>query len=111
MLAIQNQISVLTKILETKMQQQQILQYQQAVSANFAKTVSAGTMQQHQQRSRKISSNSNNNGEGGTSQCGESQEELKLNDSSSGVSNVKQTNKDIVEEDNMIPESTACVIS
>lgn len=53
MLAIQNQISVLGKILETKIQHQQIIEYQQAVSASLHK-VSAPPPPS---RSRKTSSN------------------------------------------------------
>lgn len=56
MLAIQNQISVLTKILETKIQQQQIVEYQQAVSASLNKVTSPKP-----NRSRKTSSNQDGN--------------------------------------------------
>lgn len=111
MLAIQNQISVLTKILETKMQQQQIIEYQQAVSASLTKMVSP-TIQQ-QQRSRKISNNSNNNTDNSTSsQCGEKNDiDLKLNDNKSCL-NVNQTNLNNIDDDNnIIPESTGCIIS
>ncbi|VEN43335.1 unnamed protein product [Callosobruchus maculatus] len=52
MVAIQNQISVLSRILETKIQQQQITEYQQAVSASLNK-VSSPILA----RSRKTSSN------------------------------------------------------
>lgn len=49
MLAIQNQISVLTKILATKIQHQQILEHQQAVTAKLSRVGSPA--------SRKASSN------------------------------------------------------
>lgn len=52
MLAVQNQLSVLTKILETKVQQQQIVEYQQAVSESLNKVSSP-----QPSRSRKPSSN------------------------------------------------------
>lgn len=52
MLAIQNQISVLSKILETKIQHQKIVEYQQAVSASLNKISSSNSS-----RSHKLSSN------------------------------------------------------
>ncbi|CAH2013065.1 unnamed protein product [Acanthoscelides obtectus] len=55
MLAIQNQISVLSRILETKIQQQQITEYQRAVSASLNEVASPVLS-----RSRKTSSNQDN---------------------------------------------------
>ncbi|KAL3288872.1 hypothetical protein HHI36_003318 [Cryptolaemus montrouzieri] len=52
MLAIQNQISVLSKILTTKHQQQQIIEYQQALSATLKKATTPSVS-----RSRNNSSN------------------------------------------------------
>lgn len=62
MMAIQNQISVLSKILATKIQHQQILEHQQAVTAKLSKVSvsSTGT------RSRKSSSNNDTSSQSGS---------------------------------------------
>lgn len=67
MMAIQNQISVLTKILATKIQQQQILEHQQAVTAKLSKAVILVSPQQI--RSRKSSNET-------SSQCGSNKEKI-----------------------------------
>ncbi|EFA06481.2 guanine nucleotide exchange factor subunit Rich [Tribolium castaneum] len=117
MLAIQNQISVLSKILETKIQHQKIVEYQQAVSASLNKLSTPIPA-----RSRKTSSNHDN-----SSQSGSVKEKKNINittshsttdklnemnpiNSSSCAKTINQENNNQV-EDAIIPESTGCVIS
>nr|XP_023020683.1 guanine nucleotide exchange factor subunit Rich [Leptinotarsa decemlineata] len=111
MLAIQNQISVLTRILETKIQHHQIVEYQQALSATLNKVTPK------QPRSRKTSSNH----EGGN-QPTATVEKGKLvssngshhsNEASSeGNTGTLQESIDRNVTDNpLIPESTGCVVS
>lgn len=106
MLAIQNQLSVLTKILETKVQQQQIVEYQQAVSASLNKVSSPQLS-----RSRKPSSNqdgnliNNNKNKSATSNSSiDKGNEVHLN-----VVN-ENSCKNIVEND-LNSERTGCVVS
>lgn len=109
MLAIQNQISVLTKIVETKIQQQQIVEYQQAVSASLNKVTSPKPS-----RSRKPSSNQDGN-------LLSNIKDKKLTSATSNNSNesVSEVNSNVVSENtvrdviekHLIPESTGCVVS
>ncbi|RZB39825.1 RIC1 -like [Asbolus verrucosus] len=113
MLAIQNQISVLSKILETKIQHQKIIEYQQAVSASLNKISSTAPS-----RSRKTSSNQD-----GSSQCGSIKDKKnlnvhsnhnvndKLNDINLNSSNIKENTDNEITDETVIPESTGCVIS
>ncbi|XP_076267797.1 guanine nucleotide exchange factor subunit Rich isoform X2 [Rhynchophorus ferrugineus] len=109
MLAIQNQVSVLSRILETKIQHQQIIEHQQAVSATLNKV----TLQKP--RSRKTSQNQE-----GPAQI-TNMKYKKSTPSISSISNSKHS-ADGVEikkeppaknqvQDAVIPESTGCVIS
>ncbi|KAK4884322.1 hypothetical protein RN001_000593 [Aquatica leii] len=110
MLAIQNQISVLSKILTTKIQQQQIQEHQQAVSATFSKLMSPAPS-----RSRKTSSNQDS-----TSQNVAVKEKLvnsqinhvgveRLTEASHSV-NTTVDNDNFV-NDNTVPETSGCIIS
>lgn len=111
MLAIQNQISVLSKILATKIQHQQILEHQQAISATLSKVTSSG-----QPRSRKTSSNHDS-----STQSGIIKEKIettttnvlssdKLNESASIPSN-KESVQNISKENQTVQEGTGCSIS
>ncbi|CAG9764875.1 unnamed protein product [Ceutorhynchus assimilis] len=112
MLAIQNQMSVLTRILETKIQHQQIIDYQQAVSATLNKV----TLQNP--RSRKSSQNVDTSASTGSIKSKKSFSNGSavvvpkvLSTSTSEVGkNEKITNEDEGAEDSLIPESTGCVI-
>jgi hypothetical protein len=113
MLAIQNQISVLSKILETKIQHQKIIEHQQAVSASLNKISSPIPT-----RSRKTSSNYDN-----SSQCGSIKEKKnmnvpsnhnandRLNEIKTKTSNVKEGKDNEVIIDAAVQESNGCVIS
>ncbi|KAJ8925999.1 hypothetical protein NQ315_009854 [Exocentrus adspersus] len=111
MLAIQNQISVLTKILETKIHHQQIIEYQQAVSATLNKVASP------KPRSRKSSSNQ----DGGAAQTnvkekrgasvGSSNHSNEKLGEANGSGNVKENAvKDII-DNHMVSEGSSCVVS
>lgn len=110
MLAIQNQMSVLARILETKIQHQQIIEYQQAVSATLNKVTA------QKSRSRKSSQSQE------TSQSLPSVKSKKNLNSNSvnvtnsgksceGVNDVSDKQSDDSIDDSVIPESTGCVIS
>lgn len=114
MLAIQNQISVLSKILETKIQHQKIIEYQQAVSASLHKLASP--------RSRKTSSNQDTSSQSGpilkdkkgvNITTGTTHEKLSENHNTTTVGVPQEQTNEIREEEEatIIPESTACVIS
>ncbi|XP_019759391.2 guanine nucleotide exchange factor subunit Rich isoform X1 [Dendroctonus ponderosae] len=97
MLAIQNQLAVLSRILDTKIQQQRIVEYQQAVSASLNKA----SLQKP--RSRKSS---------------QSQDAAQKNSASvvNGKSDataigVNCAPEEDLGEDSVIPESTGCTIS
>ena len=108
MLAIQNQISVLSKILETKVQHQKIIEYQQAVSASLNKISSPIPT-----RSRRISSNHDS-----SSQCGSLKDKKpsnldasdKLNEVNTSSSGVKE-NTNESRDNTVIQETTGCVIT
>ncbi|KAK5648957.1 hypothetical protein RI129_003849 [Pyrocoelia pectoralis] len=107
MLAIQNQISVLSKILATKIQQQQIQEHQQAVSATFSKH-----MTPIPSRSRKSSSNQDS-----TSQSGTAKEKWSNNNSGSRTANerlveVRHTDLDdaFVDDNSVSPANTGCIV-
>ncbi|XP_031329698.1 guanine nucleotide exchange factor subunit Rich isoform X2 [Photinus pyralis] len=106
MLAIQNQISVLTKILATKIQQQQIQEHQQAVSATFTKH-----MAPIPSRSRKSSSNQDSTSQSGTVK------EKRVNSSTSHSANerlaeVPQTDLEdaFIDDSSVDPASTGCIV-
>ncbi|KAG5887614.1 hypothetical protein JTB14_002623 [Gonioctena quinquepunctata] len=107
MLAIQNQISVLTRILDTKIQHHQIMEYQQALSATLIKATPK------QPRSRKPSSNQ----DGGTHQTpaieklGSSNSSNSIEMSSEGKPSIVNENVDKDVESHVIPDSTGCTIS
>lgn len=110
MLAIQNQVSVLTKILETKIQQQQIVEYQQAVSVSLNNITSPKPS-----RSRKLSSNQDGNLLSNikdkkllTSTTSNNSRE-KMNEVHSNA--VKESRVRDINENKSAPESTGCVIS
>lgn len=110
MLAIQNQISVLSKILETKVQHQKIIEYQQAVSASLNKLSTPIPA-----RSRKTSSNHDSSSQSGsikekkninlTNTTNDKLNEIKTNSSNVNLNQEKEV------EDALVPESTGCVIS
>ncbi|KAK9744460.1 RIC1 [Popillia japonica] len=115
MLAIQNQISVLSTILATKIQNQQILEHQQAVSASLSKV----SVNSAVSRIRKVSSNIDT-----TSQCGSNKDRLSSVSSShatkerlSEVSSASTTNtiKEATEtsttDTSATSEGSGCVIS
>lgn len=108
MLAIQNQMSVLARILETKIQHQQIIEYQQAVSATLNKVTAQKSRSRKSSQSQEASQslpsvkskknlNSVNVTNGGKS-C-------------EGVNDVSDKQSDDSIDDSVIPESTGCVIS
>ncbi|KAJ8983588.1 hypothetical protein NQ317_019441 [Molorchus minor] len=110
MLAIQNQMSVLTKILETKIQHKQIVEYQQAVSATLNKVTSP------KPRSRKSSSNQDSTSIQGSSKekkgasVGTNHSNDKLNDLSN-LPNVKENAvKDII-DNHLVQNNNSCIIS
>lgn len=111
MLAIQNQISVLTKILTTKIQHQQILEHQQAVSATLSKIASPPPA-----RSRKSSSNQD-----ASSQSGSIKEKVstvpmsvssneRLNEAATNV-NLTKDSVHSSDKTNVQEEGTGCSIS
>lgn len=104
MLAIQNQISVLSKILATKIQHQQILEHQQAVSASLKKATTPVPA-----RSRKTSANQDAGQEktGGASGSGGAD---KMGDVPGGLGDGEGAPMGEV-EDSIIPESTGCIVS
>lgn len=114
MLAIHNQISVLSTILATKIQNEQILAHQQAVSASLSKVSDTAPS-----RIRKVSSNVDT-----VSQCGSNKDRLSSVSSSHAtkerLSDVSSTStaatimesKETITADNSAPsESSGCVIS
>ncbi|KAF5272536.1 hypothetical protein FQA39_LY07860 [Lamprigera yunnana] len=110
MLAIQNQLSVLSKILTTKIQQQQIQEHQQAVSATFSKLMLSTPT-----RSRKSSSNQDSNCQSATTKeklsstyINHSNNE-RLSDSSNGA--IANIDDEGFANDNATPENSGCVIS
>ncbi|XP_066249588.1 guanine nucleotide exchange factor subunit Rich isoform X2 [Euwallacea similis] len=112
MLAIQNQMSVLARILETKIQHQQIVEYQQAVSATLHKVSTS-----QRPRSRKSSQSQDNN-----PPVTNVKSKKNLNSSSVSVTDpggVKEGTLKLTDgqlsgqniESSIIPESTGCVVS
>lgn len=110
MLAIQNQISVLSKILATKVQHQQNIEHQQAVSAAVKKATTPVLS-----RSRKTSTNQDT-----SSQSGSSKEKSGSGNNSNVIDNVLSDNSNLSEvegnagsevETGIVPESTGCIIS
>lgn len=110
MLAIQNQMSVLARILETKIQHQQIIEYQQAVSATLNKVTAQKSRSRKSSQSQEASQslpsvkskkNLNSNSVNVTN-SGKSCE---------GVNDVSDKQSDDSIDDSVIPESTGCVIS
>lgn len=110
MLAIQNQVSVLTKILETKIQQQQIVEYQKAVAVSLHNKVTSPI----QTRSRKISSNQDGNfisnikdkkitSTNSNNSC------ERVNEVSSNVSNDNAV-RDVIEKQ-FVSQTPGCIIS
>ncbi|CAH1163628.1 unnamed protein product [Phaedon cochleariae] len=111
MLAIQNQISVLTKILETKIQHQQIIEYQQAVSANLNRVTTPKPT-----RSRKSSSNHDAGSNQGTSSdkmvasIASSHSNERLNEANSGPSTDTLTMTQMAWEGfSMVMETINCI--
>ncbi|KRT84788.1 hypothetical protein AMK59_2574 [Oryctes borbonicus] len=115
MLAIQNQISVLATILATKIQNQQILEHQQAVSATLSKVSINNTAS----RIRKVSSTVD-----ATSQCGSNKDRLssvssshatkeRLSEiSSTGTTcTIKEATETVGNNNNATSEGSGCVIS
>lgn len=105
MLAIQNQISVLSKILATKIQHQQILEHQQAVTAKLSKVVPPQT-----NRSRKTSSNET------SSQCGSNKEKLQTHGNmvSSDLTNTNNNcdkEKVTINDTSPTNEASGCILS
>lgn len=108
MLAIQNQISVLSKILTAKVQHQQILEHQQAVSAKKATTPVLS-------RSRKTSTNQDT-----SSQNGSNKEKSGISGNNSNIDNVLCDANNLSETEGnpgaeiksgIVPESTGCIIT
>lgn len=108
MLAIQNQISVLSKILATKIQHQQIIDHQQAVSASLKK-MSTPTPS----RSRKTSTNQETSSQSGSGKekAGNISNVHASNERLQEVSNVNEIVNEVIANDSSIPESTGCTIS
>ncbi|CAH0551725.1 unnamed protein product [Brassicogethes aeneus] len=105
MMAIQNQISVLTKILETKIQHQQIIEYQQAVLSKISSPPAPS-------RSRKSSSNQDVSSQGGSSKdraVAAINAEREENAAVASPKNDINVTEDAGEE--IIPESTGCILS
>lgn len=109
MLAIQNQISVLSKILATKVQHQQSIEHQQALSASLKKTTTPVLS-----RSRKTSTNQETSSQSGSSK------EKAGNGSNSNVDNILCDTNNLSElkentgtevASGIVPESTGCIIS
>lgn len=104
MLAIQNQISVLSKILAAKIQHQQIIDQQQAL-----KKVSTPTPS----RSRKTSANQETSSQNGTSK--EKLISVGNNTNADRIEEISDMNKnaraEASGESSSIPESTGCTIS
>ncbi|XP_030754447.1 guanine nucleotide exchange factor subunit Rich isoform X2 [Sitophilus oryzae] len=110
MIAIQNQVSVLTRILETKIQHQQIVEYQQAVSASLNKV----TLQKPRPRKTSQSQDTaNQNVPVKSKKSTSSNVSVSSNKLNSDVGPTS-TGESPVEnhvENTIIPESTGCVIS
>lgn len=111
MLAIQNQISVLKRILDTKIQNEQIVEYQRAVSATLDKVTSPKPT-----RSRKTSSNQDPSG--GVQSVGKDKKAISnsSNHSAEGLKEVHainfvESNNNDESENHVIPESTGCTVS
>lgn len=110
MVAIQNQISVLTKILATKVQHQQTIEHQQAISATVKKAITPVLS-----RSRKTSANQDTSSQSGSSK------EKSGSGSNTNTDNVlcDTNNSSEVEgrkagteiESGIVPESTGCIIA
>lgn len=108
MLAIQNQMSVLARILETKIQHQQIIEYQQAVSATLNKVSS------QKPRSRKSSQSQDANQSLPSVKSKKNLNSNSVNVSGKnceGTNDVSDKQSDDSIEDSVIPESTGCVVS
>lgn len=112
MLAIQSQISVLSKILATKIQQQQILEHQQVLSATLPKTCVQSSI-----KSRKISSSvdSLSQSVGGKEKLGSLSSNTtnhKLEILNNTMANQHNDNiQNSTNDHNNTKESTGCIIS
>lgn len=108
MSAIQNQISVLSKILTTKIQHQQILEHQQAISASMKKATTPVLS-----RSRKSSTNQDTSSQSGSNKeksgGGHNSNIDKMLSESNNLSDVERNTGD--SENSIIPESTGCTVS
>lgn len=113
MLAIQNQMSVLTRILETKIQHQQIIEYQQAVSATLNKV----TLQNPRSRKSSQSQEAAQAIASVKSKKGHSSGSVSVTNSGKLNNKSEAANKEVDSisgdnaENSVIPESTGCVIS
>lgn len=108
MLAIQNQLSVLSKILATKIQNQQILEHQQAVSATLSKVNNNPPS-----RFRRTSSSVDSVGQSSTKEKAAargSTSSEKFLEVSGSVSNGNE-NEEAVASNGNNGESTGCVVS
>lgn len=108
MLAIQNQASVLSKILATKIQHQQIIQHQQAVSASLKKLVTPTP------RSRKSSTNQDSSSQSGSNKdrvnSGSNSGDNKQRETEVG-GNISDNAEEERIESTVLPESTGCSVS
>lgn len=108
MLAIQNQISVLSKILATKIQHQQIIEHQQAISASLKKATTPVLS-----RSRKTSTNQDSSSQSGSSKeksgGGSNSNIDKMLCETNALSEVEGNGGG--SESSIIPESTGCIVS
>lgn len=108
MLAIQNQISVLSKILATKIQHQQIIEHQQAVSASLKKATTPVLS-----RSRKTSTNQDTSSQSGSNKeksgTGSNSNIDKMLSETNNLSEVKGNAGEA--ENSILPESTGCTVS
>ncbi|XP_060529369.1 guanine nucleotide exchange factor subunit Rich-like isoform X1 [Cylas formicarius] len=112
MLAIQNQISVLTRILETKIQHQQIIEYQQAVSATLNKVSLKSPRSRTTSQSQEVTASQVNSTAKSKKSLTGSKDSIGEKHSDRKISQVSVKSTGSVSENNsVIPESTGCVLS
>ncbi|KAL1501674.1 hypothetical protein ABEB36_006962 [Hypothenemus hampei] len=116
MLAIQNQLSVLTRILETKIQHQQIIEYQQAVSATINKVSLQKPRSRNSSQSQdgqtpsssgSLKKKKNTNSANINARATKSSSEIKVAVAKNDSAEVQMG----TDEESVIPESTGCVVS
>lgn len=110
MIAIQNQISVLSKILAAKVQHQQTIEQQQAMSASVKKVTTPVLS-----RSRKTSANQDTSSQSGSSKeksgSGNNSNTDNVLCDTKNLSEVDERNTGTEVESGIIPESTGCIIA